>query len=82
MLTDRPTAIGIQQGYDPESFAIIRSRSAVESEIEIGSHIYCPWRSAPCIVYPAELQWAKRWHDAGELPPIELPDCFKDELAL
>jgi hypothetical protein len=73
-----PTAIGIRQGHDPESCDILRSRSSVEAEISDGSNIYCPWRSAPCIVFPVELQWAKQWHDAGDLPPVQLADRFKD----
>ena len=71
-----PTAQGIRQGYDPEAYDIIRSASMVESEIDRGSHIYCPWRKTSCIVYPVELQWAKQWHDAGEIPPVQLAPCF------
>lgn len=71
-----PTAQCIRHGHDPESFDIIRSKPMVEAEIEAGSDLYCPWRKAPCVVYPVELRWAKEWHDAGLVPPVELSDLY------
>ena len=65
-----PTAHGIRHGHDPEACDLLRCKDFVDAEIGRGSHLYCPWRMGDCVAYPAALQWAKQYHDAGQLPPI------------
>lgn len=72
-----PTYHGHINGHDPESYAILMSEDWCRHMRAEMPDLWCPWRNAPCVVYPAELDWAIEYYDRGEIPPVKLHPKFQ-----
>ena len=71
-----PTAAGWEEGHDPEVYDILTSASWCQSMRDEMSDLHCPWRNAPCVVHPLQLDWALACHAVGVQPPVKLNPRF------